>query len=156
MPIIMLILQNYMKWMKKLRWRQWIWLSQAIGFLFIMLSMLEGPGGLTDSAKNRQACASLASHTVFHFISRTAEICKPPAVMYLAVLEDVAWQVVSLAWNAHFSLWAECTCSAINKKPQASASRCHFHLLHYCRVLYSLLMMPCIMTSLASLLCGSW
>lgn len=55
-----------------------------------MLSVLESLGRLTDSAENRQACASLASHTIFHFISRTVEICKPPAVMYLAVLEDVA------------------------------------------------------------------
>ena len=155
MPIIMLILQNYMKWVKNLRWRQWIWLSQAIDFLCIILSVLESPGGSTDSAKNRQACASLASHTIFHFISRTAEICKPPAVMYPAVLEDTAWQVVSLSWNAHFSSQAECTWSAINKKPQASTSRCYFHL-RYCRELYSLLMMPCIMTFQALLLCGPW
>lgn len=55
-----------------------------------MLSVLERLGRLTDSAKNRQACASLASRTISHFIGRTAEICKPPAVMYLAVLEDMA------------------------------------------------------------------
>lgn len=55
----------------------------------MILSMLERPGGLTDSVKNRQACASLASYTVFQFI-RTVEMCKPLAVMYLAGLKDVA------------------------------------------------------------------
>lgn len=55
----------------------------------MMLSMPERPGGLTDSVKNRQACASLVSHTIFQFISRTVEMCKSLAGMPPAVLKDV-------------------------------------------------------------------
>ena len=78
--------------MRKLRWRQGIWLSQIIDFLCMMLSMLERPGGLTASVKNRQACASLASYTIFQFIiSRTVETCKLLAGMSPAVLKDLFW-----------------------------------------------------------------
>lgn len=56
-----------------------------------MLSVPEGPGGLTGSVKNRQACASLASYTIFWFvISRAVEMCKPMAKMSPAVLKDLA------------------------------------------------------------------
>lgn len=109
--------------MRKLRWRQWIWLSRVIDFLCMMLSMPERPGGLTDSVKDRQACASLVSYTIFQFIiSRTVQMCKPAAGMSPAVLKDLVWWGGGggrfLAWNAHFS---SCTRSAINnKKPPTS------------------------------------
>lgn len=56
----------------------------------MMLSMPERPGGLTDSVKDRQACASLVSYTIFQFIiSRTVQMCKPAAGMSPAVLKDL-------------------------------------------------------------------
>lgn len=55
----------------------------------MMLSMPDRPGGLTDSVKNRQACASLALCIIFQFISRTVEMCKRMAGMSPAILKDL-------------------------------------------------------------------
>lgn len=57
----------------------------------MMLSMPERPGGLSDSVKSRQACASLASCTIliFQFISKTVEMYKLMAGMSSTVLKDL-------------------------------------------------------------------
>lgn len=57
----------------------------------MMLSMPERRGGLSDSVKNRQACASLASYTIliFQFISKAVEMCKLMAGMSPPVLKDL-------------------------------------------------------------------
>lgn len=57
----------------------------------MMLSMPERPGGLSDSVKNRQVCAGLASYTIliFRFISKTVEMCKLMAGMSPPVLKNL-------------------------------------------------------------------